>query len=68
MAEALVLWEERERQRMEILTAVEQAEASLAAGQGVTITAESMADLAADVKRRGCPRTFQEAERTGHGI
>jgi Arc/MetJ-type ribon-helix-helix transcriptional regulator len=54
--EALSLWEERERSRAEILAAVDEAEASLARGQGRTITKESMRALAEDVKRRGRTR------------
>jgi putative addiction module CopG family antidote len=51
--EALSLWEERERTRAEILSALEMADASLARGEGRTITAESMQQLANDVKQRG---------------
>jgi len=51
--EALALWEARERKRIEILDAVDAAEASLARGAGRSITEASMGDLAADVKRRG---------------
>lgn len=51
--EALALWEERERTRAEILAAVETAEASLARGEGRTITPESMRQLADEVKQRG---------------
>ena len=40
--EALSLWEERERRRLEILAAVDEAEASLARGEGRVITQESM--------------------------
>ena len=36
--EALSLWEERERTRAEILAAVDEAEASLARGEGRVIT------------------------------
>jgi Arc/MetJ-type ribon-helix-helix transcriptional regulator len=54
--EALVLWEERERARAEILAAVEEAEASLARGEGRVITRESMRELAEEVKRRGRAR------------
>src|SRR5881396_3877935 len=46
--EALALWEARERSRAEILTAVDAAEASLAAGKGRVITDQSMRNLAAD--------------------
>ncbi len=58
--EALALWEERERTRAEILAAVDQAEASLARGEGRTITHQSMRDLAAEVKRRGRGRLAAE--------
>jgi putative addiction module CopG family antidote len=54
--EALALWEERERARMEILAAVDAAETSLASGQGRTITEASVRELAGDVKRRGRAR------------
>lgn len=54
--EALSLWEERERTRAEILAAVDEAEASLARGEGRIVTQESMRELAEDVKRRGRAR------------
>lgn len=51
--QAMLLWEERERQRMQILTAVDAAEASLSRGHGRTITnPEELAQLARDVKKR----------------
>ena len=55
-AEALALWEKRERRRAEILARVDGAEASLARGEGSDITPESMRALAEDVKRRGRAR------------
>jgi Arc/MetJ-type ribon-helix-helix transcriptional regulator len=58
--EALALWVERERRREEILAAIDEAEASLAQGEGLIITKSSMRDLAEDVKRRG--RTLLRAE------
>lgn len=62
--EALSLWEERERRRMEILAAVEQAEASLAHGEGRTITTrEEAAEFADRIKNRGLARL--NAESTG---
>lgn len=54
--EALFLWEERERSRLEILAAVDAAESSLAAGSGRDITEASMRELADDVKQRGRAR------------
>jgi putative addiction module CopG family antidote len=50
--EALALWEERERRRLEILAMVDEAEASLARCEGREITEESMGALAEDVKQR----------------
>jgi Arc/MetJ-type ribon-helix-helix transcriptional regulator len=51
--EALSLWEERERSRAELIASVDDAEASLASGEGRIITRESMRELAHEVKRRG---------------
>lgn len=62
IAEALLLWEERERNRAEILAAVDAAEASIARGEGIEITEQSMRELAERVKRRG--RARLEAERS----
>jgi Arc/MetJ-type ribon-helix-helix transcriptional regulator len=59
--EAMYLWEERERRRLEILVAVDQAEASLARGKGRRITThEEVAELAAEIKRRGMARLAAE--------
>src|SRR5438067_9757322 len=58
--EALALWEERERRRLEILAALDEAEASLARGEGRPITEESMKALAEDVKQRGRTRLATE--------
>ncbi|MGD0793517.1 MAG: hypothetical protein ABR920_17245 [Terriglobales bacterium] len=54
--EALSLWEERERTRAEILAAVDEAESSLARGEGRAITQESMRELAQQVTQRGRAR------------
>lgn len=61
--EALAFWEERERTRAEILAAVDQAEASLARGEGRTITEQSMDGLAGEVGRRGRARLAAEQQR-----
>jgi Arc/MetJ-type ribon-helix-helix transcriptional regulator len=53
VTEALALWERRERARAEILAAVDEAETALARGEGRSITADAMHDLAAQVKQRG---------------
>jgi Arc/MetJ-type ribon-helix-helix transcriptional regulator len=58
--EALSLWEERERTRAEILTAVDLAEASIARGEGRPIAQESMRQLADEVKQRGRGRLAAE--------
>jgi len=60
VAEALSLWEERERTRAEILAAVETADTSLARGEGRNITHESMQRLADEVKQRGRARLAAE--------
>jgi putative addiction module CopG family antidote len=54
--DALSLWEERERRRVEILAAVDQAEASLTRGEGRRITTrEETAQLADDQAARPGP-------------
>jgi putative addiction module CopG family antidote len=58
--EALSLWEERERGRAEILAAIDEAEASLARGEGRAITQESMRELAQQVTKRGRARLAAE--------
>ena len=60
--EALSLWEERERRRLEILAAVDEAEASLARGEGRVITQESMRELAQQVMERGRARLASEQQ------
>jgi len=58
--EALALWEERERTRADILVAVDEAEASLARGEGRSITQQSMRELSEEVKQRGRGRLAAE--------
>jgi len=59
--EALSLWEERERRRLEILVAVDHAEASLARGEGRSVTTpEETKQLVDDIKRRGIARLHAE--------
>ncbi|HEX4507334.1 MAG TPA: type II toxin-antitoxin system ParD family antitoxin [Alphaproteobacteria bacterium] len=55
--EAMALWEGRERRRLEILAAVEEAEASLERGEGVSVSVDQLID---DVKRRGRERFSRE--------
>ena len=40
--EALALWEERERRRLEILAMLDEADACFARGEGIPITEESV--------------------------
>lgn len=61
--EALSLWEERERKRAEFLATLDEAEASLARGEGRVITQESMRELAEEVKERGRTRLAAEQSR-----
>lgn len=64
--EAMSLWEERERRRLEILVAVDQAEASLERGEGRRITRhEELTELADDIKRRGMARLAAEPNPLG---
>ena len=60
VAEALALWEARERRRIEILAMLDDADASLARGEGREITEESMKALAEEVKQRGRHRLATE--------
>jgi len=59
--EAMSLWEERERRRLEITATVEQAEAPLARGEGRRIaTHEELTQLTEDIQRRGMARLAAE--------
>ncbi|MGD0796863.1 MAG: hypothetical protein ABR910_03980 [Acidobacteriaceae bacterium] len=58
--EALALWEQRERRRIEFLATLDDARASLARGEGREITQQSMRDLSAEVKERGRARLIAE--------
>ena|SRR3989442_3727222 len=60
VAEALALWEERERRRLEILAMLDEADASLARGEGREITHQSMKAVAEEVKQRGRRRITAE--------
>jgi putative addiction module CopG family antidote len=64
--EALVLWEERERRRLEVLAMVDEAEASLAKGEGREITKESMKALAEEIKQRLRRRIAAERSVSSH--
>ena len=57
LQEALSLWERQARRRAEILAAVDQAEASLARGDGRRVTTQhGTTQLADEIKRRGLSR------------
>lgn len=58
--EALALWEERERGRVEFLASIDDARASVARGEGRAITQESMRELAAEARERGRARLIAE--------
>ena len=58
--EALALWEERERRRLELVAALDEAEASLARGEGRTITPDSLKAFADEITQRGRRRTETE--------
>jgi Arc/MetJ-type ribon-helix-helix transcriptional regulator len=58
--EALALWEERERGRIEFLATLDEARGTLARGEGRVIKRESMSSLAAEVRERGRARLIAE--------
>lgn len=58
--EALSLWEERERQRAELLLSLDESHAAIARGEGRVITQESMRQLAEEIKERGRVRLLAE--------
>ena len=59
--EALALWEERERKRIEFLVSLEEAYSSLARGEGRTLTTpESVRAFASEIKERGRQRLAAE--------
>jgi Arc/MetJ-type ribon-helix-helix transcriptional regulator len=63
MREALSLWEERERRRLDLVAHLEEAEASFARGEGRRVTArEEVIQLADDIKRRARVRLASETK------
>ena len=58
--EALALWEDRERRRVEFLATLDRSRASLAGGEGRVITHGSMRELAAEVRERGRARLIAQ--------
>ena len=63
--EALALWEERERRRVEFLATLDDARAALARGEGREITPESMRQLSAEVRERGRAKLIAELAHAG---
>ena len=59
--EALALWEDRERRRLEFLATLSRSRASVARGEGREITQESMRQLAAEVEQRGRARLISQS-------
>jgi Arc/MetJ-type ribon-helix-helix transcriptional regulator len=64
VAEALALWEERERSRIAFLATLTDARASLTRGEGRELTEESLQELAKSVKERGRARLAIELARS----
>lgn len=60
VAQALALWEERERGRIAFLATLTDASVSLARGEGRELTDESPQELAKSVKERGQARLATE--------
>jgi Arc/MetJ-type ribon-helix-helix transcriptional regulator len=60
VAQALALWEERERQRIAFLATLTDASTSLARGEGRELTEESLQQLATSIKQRGRTRLASE--------
>jgi len=50
--QALALWEERERRRLEIIAMIDVADASLTRGEGQVFTKESTPALVDEIKQR----------------
>ena len=55
--EAMALWESRERRRLEILAAVDEAEAALGRGEGISVSVDQLIE---GVKQRGRERLARE--------
>jgi Arc/MetJ-type ribon-helix-helix transcriptional regulator len=58
--EALALWEERERRRLELQATIDDSREALARGEGRVITQQSVRELSAEVKERGRARLLAE--------
>jgi hypothetical protein len=62
LTEPMLLWEDREVARSEVIASLDAARASLARGEGRTISRRSMRAVAQDVKKR--VRARLDAERS----
>ena len=51
--QAMALWEKRERARVELLASLDEANASIDAGEGEEYTIETLPQFAESVKARG---------------
>lgn len=60
VTEALLLWEDREHRRANLIASLAEADASLDRGEGMDITRETMHGLAEDIKQRGRKRLAAE--------
>ncbi len=58
--EAVALWVDRERRRLDLLSAIDEADASATRGEATTMTQQTLKDLAADVHRRGLARLAEK--------
>jgi len=58
--EALALWEERERRRLELQATIDDSLEAFARGEGRVITQRSVQELSAEVKERGRARLLAE--------
>lgn len=54
--EAMALWERRERARAQILAAVDEAEESLARGEGRTLAEQDIPSFLEEIHQRGLAR------------
>jgi Arc/MetJ-type ribon-helix-helix transcriptional regulator len=63
--EAMTLWVECERRRAELLASLDAAEASLARGEGIPVTQDSMKSLARAVMERCAARIHAEQSVVG---
>jgi Arc/MetJ-type ribon-helix-helix transcriptional regulator len=65
VTEALLLWEERELLRSELIASLDDAKASIARSEGRVITQEAMQALAEEVKQRLRARLAAEQPASG---